>query len=104
MTRDIRNVIGVVADAYYNPETKVMAWQYLASRDVMAFDRVHTIKVHDFLFQRKENRVAVRSDDGRIYVLRPVTSGEASAFVAHYHLTEEEKTFMDYYLRAATEV
>lgn len=91
LTHDLNRVSGVIADIVYNPHNKMIAYQFLAAPRVMANDRIHVFTVHDFLYQKDKGRLVIRSDSGKIYVIRPVEGGEASSVVAYHPLSSENK-------------
>lgn len=83
--------LGAIAGMVVDPHTNMVAYQMLASLDVMAYDRIRVFELKDHLLQKDKDRLVLRSTGGNIYVIQPCRSDEAISTFATHPLSDENK-------------
>jgi hypothetical protein len=96
LNRNLMIKHGAVADMVFDPETNMVAYQLLAPKEAMAFDRMYSFQLKDSLHQKdkEHNRLVLRSDAGVVYTLEPIKTDDARYTYAYYQLEPEQLKIM----------
>jgi hypothetical protein len=98
LTFNLVDFEGVIADAVYNDETKLLAYKLLAPIGAMLQDRTHVASVKQCLYEKSKGRITIHTTGDNMLIFRKPELIPSLFVLNNYQLSDEDRKLLRYSL------